>query len=108
MALLPWPSRHRGRPVPARFGSAGRTSYPNSPARTADFSPKSGPPSRARVLNRFGGTRPRHGVSRGANLGQTANFRQKAPKIGVSPGLSTPAMSQQPAQEQQWEGEVLS
>src|ERR1035441_10382694 len=42
---------------------------------------------RRRALNRFEGTRPGHGVSRGANLEQTANFRQKAPKIGVSPGL---------------------
>src|SRR5450759_1326847 len=41
-----------------------------------------------RVLNRFGGNDERGAYPVGQTLGQTANFRQTAPEIHVSPGFA--------------------
>src|ERR1035441_6239571 len=41
-----------------------------------------------RVRNRFGGTTNARAHPSGQTLGQTANFRQTAPEIHVSPGLA--------------------
>ena len=41
-----------------------------------------------RVRNRFGGTTNARAYPAGQTLGQTANFRQTAPEIHVSPGFA--------------------